>query len=170
VALSSPAIAGETIRVTIEKLKFDPPQISAHVGDTIKWMDKLPENLRDRLGIAIAESTYAAYRDLLDSERWQRLENLGARAQRLLFASTGTKDPRASDTLYIGALAAPNTVNTIPEETLLHFADHGEVGGVLPRDGGRANETLSAIVKAGVDLDALAAALRSEGANSFDES
>ena len=94
----------------------------------------------------------------------------GARAQRLLFASTGTKDPRAPDTLYISALAAPNTVNTIPEETLLHFADHGEVGGVLPRDGGRASETLSAIVKAGVDLSALAADLQSEGAKSFDES
>jgi transaldolase len=133
-------------------------------------MDKLPENLRDRLGIAIAESTYAAYRDLLDSERWQRLENWGARPQRLLFASTGTKDPRASDTLYIGALAAPNTVNTIPEETLLDFADHGEVGGVLPRDGGRASETLSAIAKGGIDLGALAADLQSEGAKSFDES
>jgi transaldolase len=133
-------------------------------------MDKLPENLRDRLGIAVAESTYAAYRDLLDSERWQRLENWGARPQRLLFASTGTKDPRASDTLYIGALAAPNTVNTIPEETLLHFADHGEIGGVLPRDGGRASETLSAIVKEGVDLGALAANLQSEGSKTFDES
>ena len=133
-------------------------------------MDKLPDNLRDRLGIAIAESTYAAYRDLLNSERYQRLGNCGARTQRLLFASTGTKDPRASDTLYIGALAAPNTINTIPEETLAHFADHGEVVGVLPRDGARAGETLSAIVKAGVDLDALAADLQSEGARSFDES
>ena len=133
-------------------------------------MDKLPDNLRDRLGIAIAESTYAAYRDLLDSERWQRLENCGAPTQRLLFASTGTKDPRASDTLYIGALAAPNTVNTMPEETLLDFADHGEVGGVLRRDGGAASETLSAIANAGVDVVALAADLQSEGAKSFDES
>jgi len=133
-------------------------------------MEKLPENLRDRLGIAIAQMTYAAYRDILDSERWQRLENWGARPQRLLFASTGTKDPRAPDTLYVGALAAPNTINTIPEETLLHFADHGEVGGVLPRDGGPASETLSAIVKAGVDPGALAAELQAEGAKSFDES
>jgi transaldolase len=86
-------------------------------------MDKLPDNLRDRLGIAIAGSTYVAYRDLLDSARWQRLANWGARTQRLLFASTGTKDPRAPDTLYVGALAAPNTINTIPEETLSHFAD-----------------------------------------------
>ncbi len=133
-------------------------------------MDKLPANLRDRLGIAVAETTYAAYRDLLDTDRWQRLENCGARPQRLLFASTGTKDPRAPDTLYIGALAAPNTVNTMPEETLLEFADHGEVGGVLRRDGDAASETLSAIAKAGVDLVALAADLQSEGAKSFDES
>jgi transaldolase len=133
-------------------------------------MAKLPDNLRDRLGIAIAESTYAAYRDLLDSERWQRLENWGARTQRLLFASTGTKDPRAPDTLYIGALAAPNTINTIPEETLSRFADHGEVSSVLPRDSGHSGETLSAIVKAGVDVGALAADLQSEGAKSFDES
>jgi transaldolase len=133
-------------------------------------MDKLPANLRDRLGIAVAQATYAAYRDLLDTDRWQRLENCGARPQRLLFASTGTKDPRAPDTLYIGALAAPNTVNTMPEETLLDFADHGEVGGVLSRDGSVASETLSAIAKAGVDLAALAADLQSEGAKSFDES
>jgi transaldolase len=133
-------------------------------------MGKLPDNLRDRVGIAIAESTYAAYRELLDSERWQRLANWGARAQRLLFASTGTKDPHAPDTLYIGALAAPNTINTIPEETLLHFADHGELRGVLPRDGGRAKETLSEIAVAGVDLAALAADLQSEGAKSFDDS
>ena len=133
-------------------------------------MDKLPANLRDRLGIAVAEAAYAAYRDLLDADRWQRLENCGARPQRLLFASTGTKDPRAPDTLYIGALAAPNTVNTMPEETLLDFADHGEVGGVLRRDGSAASETLSAIAKAGVDLVALAADLQSEGAKSFDES
>jgi transaldolase len=133
-------------------------------------MDKLPGELRDRVGIAVAESTYAAYRDLIDSDRWQRLENFGARPQRLLFASTGTKDPKAPDTLYIGALAAPNTVNTMPEETLLDFADHGEVGGLLARDGRGASATLSEIVKAGVDLDALAADLQSEGAKSFDES
>jgi transaldolase len=133
-------------------------------------MDKLPANFRDRLGIAVAETTYAAYRDVLDSDRWQRLENSGARPQRLLFASTGTKDPRAPDTLYIGALAAPNSVNTMPEETLLDFADHGEVGGVLRRDGAAASETLSAIAKAGVDLVKLAADLQAEGAKSFDES
>jgi transaldolase len=133
-------------------------------------MDKLPDELRDHLGIAVATSTYAAYRDLLDSDRWQRLENAGARPQRLLFASTGTKDPAAPDTLYIGALAAPNTVNTMPEETLLAFADHGAVTGALPRDGRVAAETLSAISRAGVDLAALAADLQTEGAKAFDDS
>jgi len=132
--------------------------------------DKLPGDLRDRLGIAVGEASYAAYRDLLDSDRWQRLENFGARPQRLLFASTGTKDPKAPDTLYIHALAAPNTVNTMPEETLLDFADHGDVGPLLPRDGGPASATLSQIVKAGVNVDALAADLQSDGAKSFDES
>ena len=133
-------------------------------------MDKLPAEFRDRLGIAVAKSTYAAYRDLLDSDRWQRLENAGARAQRLLFASTSTKDPAAPDTLYIGALAAPNTVNTMPEETLLAFADHGELEGVLPHDGGDAADTLAAISKAGVDLAELGADLQAAGAKSFVES
>jgi transaldolase len=133
-------------------------------------VDKLPGDLRDRLGIAVAASTYAAYRDLIDSDRWQRLESFGARPQRLLFASTGTKDPKAPDTLYVGALAAPNTVNTMPEETLLHFADHGDVDHLLPRDGAAASATLSEIGKAGVNLDALAADLQSEGAKSFDKS
>jgi transaldolase len=132
-------------------------------------MDKLPAEFRDRLGIAVAKSTYA-YRDLLDSDRWQRLENAGARAQRLLFASTGTKDPAAPDTLYIGALAAPNTVNTMPEETLLAFADHGELEGVLPQDGGDAADTLAAVGKAGVDLAELGVDLQAAGAKSFVES
>ena len=133
-------------------------------------METLPAELRDRLGIAVAQSTYAAYRDLLDSDRWQRLENCGARPQRLLFASTGTKDPAAPDTLYIGALAAPNTINTMPEKTLLDFADHGLVSGALPRDGGDAARTLEAVVRAGVDPADLAARLQSEGAKSFDDS
>src|SRR5262249_62115913 len=91
-------------------------------------MEKVPDKLRDRRGPAVGQQTYKAYRDLLESERWQRLEGLGARPQRLLFASTGTKDPKASDVLYIGALAAPNTIDTMPEETLLAFAQHGKVG------------------------------------------
>ena len=133
-------------------------------------METLPAELRDRLGIAVAQSTNAAYRDLLDSDRWQRLENSGARPQRLLFASTGTKDPAAPDTLYIGALAAPNTINTMPEKTLLEFADHGVVDGALPRDGGDAAATLKAVATAGVDPAELASRLQSEGAKSFDDS
>ncbi|MGH6736709.1 MAG: transaldolase [Methyloceanibacter sp.] len=130
-------------------------------------MGKVPEALRDKLGIAVGQRAYRAYRDLLDSDRWQRLASLGARAQRLLFASTSTKDPAASDTLYIGALAAPNTVNTMPDETLRAFADHGKVGGVLPRDGGDCDAVLAAYEKAGISIDGLAAALQKEGAASF---
>jgi transaldolase len=130
-------------------------------------MDKTPEPLRDRLGIAIARRTYKAYRDLLDSPRWQRLANAGARPQRLLWASTGTKDPRASDVLYIKSLAAPFTVNTMPEKTLLALADHGDVGPVLPADGGDCEQVLEQFAKAGIDVDALAAQLQDEGARSF---
>lgn len=133
-------------------------------------MDKVPTDLRDQLGPAIGQQAYKAYRDVLDSDRWQRLENLGARPQRLLFASTGTKDPKASDVLYIGALAAPNTVNTMPEKTLLAFGQHGNVAKPIPRDGGDCEQVLSAFTKAGIDLLKLAADLQSEGAKSFDES
>ncbi len=133
-------------------------------------MDKVPADLRDKLGPAIGQQAYKAYRDVLESDRWQRLENLGARPQRLLFASTGTKDPKASDVLYIAALAAPNTVDTMPEETLLAFAEHGKIDKAIPRDGGDCEQTLSAFSKAGVDLGKLASDLQSEGAKSFDES
>jgi transaldolase len=133
-------------------------------------MDKVPANLRNKLGVAIAGRSYKAYRDLLASDRFQRLGNAGARPQRLLFASTGTKDPKASDVLYIGALAAPNTVNTMPEETLNAFHDHGKTGGVLPRDGGDSEEMLAAFGKAGVDIDALAAKLQTDAAKSFVDS
>jgi transaldolase len=133
-------------------------------------MDKVPAALRDKLGPAIGQQAYKAYRDVLESDRWQRLANVGARAQRLLFASTGTKDPKASDVLYIGALAAPNTVDTMPEETLLAFGEHGSIGKVIPRDGGDCEATLAAFRKAGIDLAKLAADLQSEGAKSFDES
>ena len=132
--------------------------------------DKVPANLRNKLGIAIGQQTYKAYRDLLDSDRWQRLENQGARPQRLLFASTSTKDPAASDVLYISALAAPHTVNTMPEKTLLAFGDHGQVSGALPRDGGDAEEVLAEFTKAGIDLAKLAVDLQEEGAKSFDAS
>jgi transaldolase len=133
-------------------------------------MDKVPAGLRNKLGIAIGQQTYKAYRDLLDSDRWQRLENQGARPQRLLFASTGTKDPSASDVLYISALAAPNTVNTMPEKTLLAFGDHGQVSGALPRHGGDTEQVLAEFAQAGVDIVKLAADLQEEGAKSFDAS
>jgi transaldolase len=133
-------------------------------------MEKVPADLRDKLGPAIGQQAYKAYRDVLDSDRWQRLENLGARPQRLLFASTGTKDPKASDVLYIGALAAPNTVNTMPEKTLLAFGQHGSVAKPIPRDGGDCEKVLAGFTKAGIDLLKLAADLQSEGAKSFDDS
>jgi len=130
-------------------------------------MDRVPESLHDRLGIAVAGRIYKAYRDLLDSPRWQRAFNAGARPQRLLWASTGTKDPKASDVLYIKALAAPLTVNTMPEGTLKAFAGHGDLAGPLPADGGDCEDVLARFAKAGVDIDALAAQLQDEGAKSF---
>ena len=133
-------------------------------------MDKVPGELRDKLGPAVGMQTYKAYRDTLDTDRWQRLENLGARPQRLLFASTGTKDPKASDVLYIGALAAPNTVDTMPEETLLAFAEHGSVGQPIARDGGDCEAVLKAFNQAGIDTAKLAADLQSEGAKAFVDS
>jgi transaldolase len=128
---------------------------------------KVPPALTNRLGIAIAQRTYKAYRDLLGSGRFQRAANAGARAQRLLWASTGTKDPKASDILYVKALAAPFTVNTVPEGTLQAFADHGAVGETLAADGGDCEEVLASFAKAGIDIDALAARLQDEGAASF---
>jgi transaldolase len=126
-----------------------------------------PEDLHNTLGIAVSQQTYRAYRDVLDSDRFQRLVNAGARAQRLLFASTGTKDKSASDTLYVSALAAPNTVNTIPEKTLLAFADHGATGGVLRRAGDDGAAAVAAYAKAGTDITALAAQLQTDGAKGF---
>jgi transaldolase len=128
---------------------------------------KVPAERANRLGIAIAMRTYAAYRALLASPRWQRTYNSGARPQRLLWASTGTKDPRASDVLYVKSLAAPFTVNTMPEATLKALGDHGDVGALLPADGGDCEEVLARFAKAGVDLGALAAQLQEEGAKSF---
>ncbi len=130
-------------------------------------MEKVPAELRNKLGIAVAQRTYKAYRQLLDSERWLRLANAGARPQRLLWASTGTKDPAASDILYVKALAAPFTVDTIPDKTLLAFADHGSVDKMMAVDGGDAEEMIARFAKAGVDYDKLAAELQREGAESF---
>ena len=132
--------------------------------------EKVPDSLRDQLGIAIAKRTYRAYRTLLDSPRWQRALNAGVRPQRLLWASTGTKDPQASDVLYVKALAAPFTVNTMPEATLKALADHGNIGATLPPDGGDCEEVLAQFGKAGIDVDALAAQLQDEGAKSFVQS
>jgi transaldolase len=129
--------------------------------------DKVPENLRNQLGIAIAKRTYRAASSLLGSARWQRIYNLGGRPQRLLWASTGTKDPKASDVLYIKALAAPFTVNTMPEATLKALATHTELGELLPTDGGNCEDVLAQFGKAGIDIDALAAHLQKEGAESF---
>ncbi len=131
---------------------------------------KVPDALRDKLGIAIAKRTYKAYCELMASPRWQAIIKAGYNPQRLLWASTGTKDPKASDVLYIKALAAPNTVNTMPDKTLLALADHGEIGAMLPADGGDCEEVLAQFAKAGVDVDALAAQLQSEGAKSFVDS
>ncbi len=132
--------------------------------------DEVGDDLKNRLGIAIGKDCYRAYRELIGSDRVRRLINEGARAQRLLFASTGTKDPNAPDTMYIDALAAPQTVNTMPEPTLLAYADHGTVGESIPPDGGDAGDVLGEFEGAGVDLAALAARLQEEGKESFNKS
>jgi transaldolase len=128
---------------------------------------KVPKALNDRLGIAVATRAYKAYLGLLSSPRWMRAYNAGARPQRLLWASTGTKDPEASDVLYVKSLAAPFTVNTMPEGTLKALADHGEVGGTLPADGGNADADLARFADAKIDVDALSRQLQDEGAKSF---
>jgi transaldolase len=129
--------------------------------------DKVPAALRNQLGLAIAKRTYKAARESLSSPRWQRIYNAGARPQRLLWASTGTKDPTASDILYVKGLAAPFTVNTMPEKTLQALATHNELGSILPADGGDCEESLAEFAKAGIDVNALAAKLQDEGAKSF---
>jgi transaldolase len=129
--------------------------------------DRVPAQLRNRLGVAIAGRTYRAYRELLDSRRTQSLAAAGARHQRLLWASTGTKDPQASDVLYIEALAAPDTINTMPDATLLALADHGQIRGVMPEDGGDAESVIAEFERAGVDVTALAEQLQREGAEAF---
>jgi transaldolase len=129
--------------------------------------DAVPAALRNRLGIAIAGRTYRAYRELLASERWRKLAAAGAGPQRLLWASTGTKDPNAPETLYVEALAAPDTINTIPEKTLHAFAAQGKLQGAMAEDGGDAEAVLAHFVQAGVDIDALAERLQREGAQAF---
>jgi transaldolase len=132
--------------------------------------DDVPEDIQNTLGIAVGKATYRAWRELLESDRWKGLADQGARLQRLLFASTGTKDPEASDTLYIEAFAAPDTINTMPDKTLKAFADHGTVGDPLPADGGDCEEVFEAHREAGIDTDALALRLQKEGAEAFSKS
>jgi transaldolase len=129
--------------------------------------ERVPRELRGRLGIAVAKRTYAAYRALLASDRWLRLLNHGARSQRLLWASTGTKDPSLPDLLYVIGLAAPHTVNTMPEKTLHALADHGEIGAMLAHDGGDAEPEIARFRAAGIDVDAVAAQLQRDGAAAF---
>ena len=128
---------------------------------------KVPENLADRLGIAIGKRIYKSYRELLASDKWLRLLNYGARSQRLLWASTGTKNPKASDILYVKALAAPHSVNTMPENTLKAFADHGEIAGMMPHNGGDAEMVLAEFGKAKIDIDEVAEKLQRDGAADF---
>jgi transaldolase len=132
--------------------------------------DEVPAELKNQLAIAIGGRAYRAYRELLDSDRWMRLANQGARAQRLLWASTGTKDPDALDTLYIAAFASPFTVNTMPDKTLEAFADHGEVSDLMDPSGGGSEQVLKEFEGAGIDLAALAQRLQDEGKDSFDKS
>jgi transaldolase len=150
--------------------------LNPHVGSVAsvfvsRWdvavAPKVPEGMHGRLGIAVAKRIYKSYRELLASDRWLRLLNFGARSQRLLWASTGTKDPKAPDILYVKSLAAPHTVNTMPENTLHALADHGEIGAMLPHDGGDAERELAEFTRAGVDIDALAEQLQREGAAAF---
>lgn len=129
--------------------------------------DQLPEELRNRLGIAVAEVAYVRYVELLASERWKKLAAAGAKPQRLLWASTGTKDPQASETLYVEALTAPDTINTMPEKTLKAYAEKGVLRGVMQTDGGDDVSVLTHITKSGIDVDALAIQLQREGAQAF---
>jgi transaldolase len=132
--------------------------------------DKVPAELHNRLGVAIAKCTYRAYRELLASSRWSRLAEAGAPLQRLLWASTGAKDPSVSDVLYVEALVAPDTINTMPDATLLAFADHGRIGDALPADGGDGGAVVARFTSAGIDTGELAERLQREGAQSFSDS
>jgi transaldolase len=149
-----------------------PPDVGSVASVFISRWDvavagKVPETLNNQLGIAVAKRTYKAYLDLLSSPRWMRAYNAGARPQRLLWASTGTKDPKASATLYITALAAPFTVNTMPEGTLKALAEPGGAVTTMPTDGGDCEQVLARFASAKIDVKALAARLQDEGATSF---
>ena len=151
--------------------KLDPQIASVASLFVSRWdkavSDKVPAELSNQLGIAIGQRTYRAYRELLASPRWRKLAAAGARPQRLLWASTGTKDPGASDTLYVEALAAPDTINTMPEKTLRAFTEHGELKGAMAADGGDAESVLARFAQAGIDVDSLALKLQRDGAQAF---
>ena len=170
------AAAGAYIRGIERRLEAgrDPRVASVASLFVSRWdkavRDLAPRGLRNRLGLAVAGQTYAAYRDLLESERWQRLAERGARPQKLLWASTGTKDPDASDCLYVEALVAPGTIDTLPEKTLRAFVAHGRVGDPMARDGLAAHATLREFAAAGIDIPALAQRLQLEGAQAFSKS
>jgi len=168
--LAAAAAYQRGIERRIEK-GMDPDVVSVASVFISRWdkavQDKVPAALRNRLGIAIAGRTYRAYRELLDSHHSQCLADAGARHQRLLWASTGTKDPNASDVLYVESLAAPDTINTMPDTTLLALADHGQIRDIMPEDGGEAESVLAEFERAGIDVDALADQLQREGAEAF---
>ena len=129
--------------------------------------DDVPDEIKNTLGVAVGKATYSAWMEMRESERWKGLADKGARLQRLLFASTGTKDPEASDTLYVEAFAAPDTINTMPDKTLNAFADHGKVGDPLPADGGDSEQVFKAHQDQGIDTDALGLKLQKDGAEAF---
>ena len=168
VAAAEAYLRGIERRITAKR---DPRVASVASLFVSRWdkaiSDRAPPELRNRLGIAIAGRTYRAYRELLASARWRKLAAVGARPQRLLWGSTGTKDPKASDTLYVEALAAPDTIDTMPEKTLRAFAEHGEIRGVMAEDGGDSEAVLARFAKAGIDTDALATQLQRDGAQAF---
>jgi len=169
------AAAGAYQRAAKRRLAHGKPPVRSVASLFVSRWDvavsgKVPVNLRNRLGVAIAQQTYRAYRELLASPSWRRLAKGGAPVQRLLWASTGTKDPSASDVLYVEALFAPDTINTMPDATVLAFADHGKIGSVLPPDGGDCDAVVAQFTKAGIDTDALAERLQREGAESFSKS
>ena len=128
---------------------------------------KVPVHLQNKLGLAVAQQTYRAYCELLNTPRWLRLANLGARPQRLLWASTGSKDPKVSDLIYVEGLAAPLTVNTMPEATLKALGDHGRPSALMPPGGGDSEVQLAAFKQAGIELRTLAKQLQDEGATAF---
>ena len=161
-ALERRAAAGQPLDV--------PSVASLFVSRWDKAADPLlPASLHGRLGLAVTQAVYASYRSLLTNERWTKLAAKGARPQRVLWASTSTKDPDFPDTYYLGKLAAPDTINTMPEQTLLAFADHGEVGEMMRPDYAAAQSCIADVAGHGIDVDMLGESLQRHGARAFEE-